>query len=66
MIERFEDIAEADKYSFILDPFSARLEDVKEKEEELIEIHASIIHATLKNMAMLNFGSMWDRPLLPD
>ena len=44
MIERFEDIADADEYSFVIDPFSAQLQDVKgdDEEEELIEIQSSI------------------------
>lgn len=41
MLERFEDIADADEYSFVLDPFSAKLEDVPDA-EELIEIQSSI------------------------
>ncbi|PIK58888.1 zinc finger protein [Apostichopus japonicus] len=41
MFKRFEDIADADEYSFVLDPFSAKLEDVPDA-EELIEIQSSI------------------------
>lgn len=41
MLERLKDIADADEHSFVLDPFSAKLEDVPDA-EELIEIQSSI------------------------
>ena len=44
MVERFEDIADAHQFSFVLNPFTTKLEDIQgfKKEEELIDIQASI------------------------